>query len=56
MDDSIVRLYPLPSEEAPLRGTYLGQRIRQEAEASEKAFVYANFVVSLVLSHSGIDG
>ncbi|MCB9106084.1 MAG: dihydrofolate reductase family protein [Anaerolineales bacterium] len=45
--DSITQLYPLPADERPLKGTYLAHHLRQYSQASGRAFVYGNFVVSL---------
>jgi hypothetical protein len=45
--DHIVQLYPLPSQERPLKGTYLAHQLRQYSQASGKAFVYSNFITSL---------
>jgi riboflavin biosynthesis pyrimidine reductase len=45
--DTIVQLYPLPTGERPLKGTYLAHELRQYSEASGQAFVYGNFVTSL---------
>ena len=47
MDKSITQLYPLPSQERPLTNLYLTHNLRQQRAASGRAFVYANFVVSL---------
>lgn len=47
MDEQILRLYPLPSQEVPLKGLYLGDHLRQKAQATNQAFVYANFITSL---------
>lgn len=41
----ILQLYPQPAREVALQGAYLDHDLRQQA--SEQAFVYANFVVSL---------
>lgn len=43
----ILRLYPLPAEEIPLAGAYLGHDLRRYAESMGKSFVYTNFIVSL---------
>lgn len=45
--EHITQLYPLPSQERPLKGTYLAHELRQYGQTSGKAFVYSNFVVSL---------
>ena len=47
MDKAILRLYPLPSQEVPLKGLYLGDNLRQYAHALDRAFVYSNFITSL---------
>lgn len=44
---TVTQLYPLPPQELPLRGLYLGQDVRREAAALGRPFVYANFVASL---------
>jgi riboflavin biosynthesis pyrimidine reductase len=46
MDDSILRLYPMPGGEVPLKGCYLADRVH-ELGSRENPFVYANFVSSL---------
>jgi len=43
---SILRLYPLPSEERALEGTYLEQDLRRAAKA-RRPWVTANFIASL---------
>ncbi|MCB0211543.1 MAG: dihydrofolate reductase family protein [Anaerolineae bacterium] len=43
----ITQLYPPPHEDRPLKGTYLSHQLRQHRKASDRAFVYGNFVVSL---------
>ena len=45
--DYITQLYPLPSQERPLEGTYLAHQLRGYGQASGKAFVYGNFITSL---------
>jgi riboflavin biosynthesis pyrimidine reductase len=45
--DHIIQFYPLPSQERPLKGTYLAHQLRQYSQASGKAFVYSNFITSL---------
>lgn len=47
MDDTILRLYPLPSQELALKGAYLSHNLRQQAEATGKALVVGNFIASL---------
>jgi riboflavin biosynthesis pyrimidine reductase len=46
MDDSILRLYPGPNCEVPLKGSYLAERVHELGTAA-RPFVYANFVSSL---------
>jgi riboflavin biosynthesis pyrimidine reductase len=46
MVDSILRLYPGPSGEVPLKGCYLAERVN-ELGSPKNPFVYANFVSSL---------
>ena len=46
MSNTILRLYPAPVEEVPLRGSYLAHRIH-ELGAPGKPFVYGSFVSSL---------
>ena len=43
----ITQLYPLPTAERPLKGTYLSHALRQQCSPADRAYVYANFVVSL---------
>ncbi len=45
--NSVLRLFPLPSEECALKGLYLAQDLRRIAEVSGEPFIYANFVTSL---------
>ncbi|HWU36972.1 MAG TPA: hypothetical protein VN203_04935, partial [Candidatus Acidoferrum sp.] len=45
--NDIIRLFPYPSGEIPLKGAYLGHNLRQQAERTGRPFVYANFVTSL---------
>ena len=45
--DNITQLYPLPSQERPLKGAYLSHQLRQYNLVSGKAFVYGSFVTSL---------
>ncbi len=47
MDDTILRLYPLPGQELALKGAYLSHNLRQRAEAAGKALVVGNFITSL---------
>ncbi|GJL75444.1 dihydrofolate reductase family protein [Nitrosomonas sp.] len=46
MNGSIIKLYPQPAGEQPLKGTYLAHDLRQFT-AENRAFVYTNFVASL---------
>ena len=46
-NDMITQLYPLPTDERSLKGTYLSHQLRQHSQTSGRAFVYGNFVVSL---------
>jgi riboflavin biosynthesis pyrimidine reductase len=45
MSDSIVRLFPTPSEQRPLEGTYLAHDL--PGRAGDGPFIYSNFVASL---------
>lgn len=45
--DNITQLYPLPTQERTLKGTYLAHQLRQYSDSSGKSFVYGNFVTSL---------
>jgi riboflavin biosynthesis pyrimidine reductase len=45
--DLITHLYPTPSQERPLKGTYLAHQLRRYSQASGSAFVYSNFITSL---------
>ena len=47
MNDNLIRLYPLPSQEVPLAGLYLNHELRRLAEGLDRPFVYSNFVTSL---------
>lgn len=44
---NVLRLFPLPSQDMPLRGLYLGHELRRNCAGLGRPFVYANFVVSL---------
>lgn len=47
-DSPLLRLYPQPAEEAPLRGLYLAHDLRQRlAERPDRPYVYTNYVMSL---------
>lgn len=43
----VTQLYPLPSQELPLHGLYLGHDVQGLAAERERPLVYANFVASL---------
>ncbi len=45
--NTVMQLYPLPAQELPLHGLYLGQEVQQAAAALGRPLVYANFVASL---------
>lgn len=45
--ESILQLYPSPSVERELRGTYLSHDLRGRATAKHGPYIYANFVSSL---------
>jgi riboflavin biosynthesis pyrimidine reductase len=47
MNNSMLRLYPLPNRERPLKGLYLDHNLRQYGEGAQEAFVYGNFITSL---------
>jgi riboflavin biosynthesis pyrimidine reductase len=47
MDEPVLRLYPLPSQEVPFKGLYLEDNLRQYAQVLERAFIYGNFISSL---------
>lgn len=47
MDKSVVQLYPLPSQERPLKGLYLAHGLRERGGSTGRAYVYSNFVTSL---------
>ncbi len=47
MTKPVWQLYPLPNQERPLTNLYLSHNLRQYRVVSERAFVYANFVMSL---------
>ena len=47
MSDSIIRLFPLPSQELPLKGLYLSHNLRENKRDSGESFVYSNYVTSL---------
>ncbi len=45
--DSILHLYPPPSQEIPLVGAYLAHDLRRAGGTAGKPFVYANFIASI---------
>ncbi len=47
MNQGIIQLYPLPSEERALEGTYLAHDLRQYAHKTQQPYIYANFVSSI---------
>lgn len=47
MDKPVIQLYPLPSQERPLKGLYLAHRLRERATTAGRAYIYSNFVTSL---------
>lgn len=47
MTDTITQLYPLPAQERPLEGTYLGHGLRQLGTRGSQPYVVANFVSSI---------
>jgi riboflavin biosynthesis pyrimidine reductase len=59
--DPLIQLYPLPTLEIPFEGAYLAHNLRrQHAPQSGRAFVYANFIVSIdgriAIPHPSGDG
>jgi riboflavin biosynthesis pyrimidine reductase len=44
---TVTQLYPLPAQEMPLRGLYLGHDVRELAAEMGRPLIYANFVASL---------
>ena len=47
MTQTVIPLYPEAGEKRPLTNLYLDHNIRQESQTAGRAFVYANFVISL---------
>lgn len=47
MRDELLQLFPLPHQEVPLKGLYLGHDLREQSSAPGKAFVYSNFITSI---------
>lgn len=60
INDYVMPLYPETGEKRPLPNLYLDHNVRQESRAAGRAFVYANFVVSLdgriAIPHPGGQG
>jgi riboflavin biosynthesis pyrimidine reductase len=56
----LLQVYPLPSKELELEGTFLTHDVRGIARRSGRAFVYSNFVVSIdgriAVPHPGGEG
>lgn len=44
---TVTQLFPLPPQDLPLHGLYLGHDVRPAADLLDRPFVYANFVASL---------
>jgi riboflavin biosynthesis pyrimidine reductase len=48
MEESVLQLYPLPSQERPLQGLYLSHNLRESGSPEDgKPTIYRNFVTSL---------
>jgi len=48
MEESVLQLYPLPSQERPLKGLYLSHNLRESGPRKNgKPMIYSNFVTSL---------
>lgn len=47
MNQEILQLYPLPSSERDLAGTYLSHDLRQYSRNTQEPYIYANFVSSI---------
>jgi riboflavin biosynthesis pyrimidine reductase len=48
MDDSVIQLYPLPSQELPLQGLFLSHKLRETSLGADgRPTIYSNFVTSL---------
>lgn len=48
MEESVLQLYPLPSQERPLEGLYLDHNLREQGPRAEgRPTIYSNFVTSL---------
>lgn len=48
MEESVLQLYPLPSQERPLEGLYLSHNLREiNPESEGRPIIYSNFITSL---------
>jgi riboflavin biosynthesis pyrimidine reductase len=47
MDKPVIQLYPLASQERPLKGLYLAHGLREFGAKTGRAYIYSNFVTSL---------
>lgn len=47
MQSNVLRIFPTPHEEVPLKGLYLDEDILTENEKLDRPFVYGNFITSL---------
>ncbi|MFN2221501.1 MAG: pyrimidine reductase, partial [Candidatus Promineifilaceae bacterium] len=48
MEEPVLQLYPLPSQQRPLKGLYLAHDLReQEPRTAGRPTIYSNFVTSL---------
>ncbi len=47
MDENVLKLYPAPTREVPLKGVYLEEDLQAQSEKLGKALVYSNFITSL---------
>jgi riboflavin biosynthesis pyrimidine reductase len=47
MTQSILQLYPQPTQELPLQGLYLNHNLRQYSNQNGRAYLFSNYVVSL---------
>ncbi len=47
MDGKIIQLYPLPSQEKPLKGLYLSHNLRNQTRGYKGTFVYSNYITSI---------
>ncbi len=46
-DKEIIRFFPQPVQELPLKGLYLNHDLRRQAQETGKTFVYSNYIASL---------